>query len=508
MSNLNQSQTKLTLLLACIAIINGLTLCLAFPPYNLTYWIFPCFIIFILGLNYTKAFFSYGFYFYFGAVNAFIGYWFSYYFATQLNTNYIVAYLFTLIICVYTSLYIGLLCSIYNKIKTPSQLFNLCCLLPALWTIIELIRGLFFPRSWYVLGNTQVNVFLFKGYFSVFGVYFVSFLIICIVGWLCYLILNYKNFQFKLTLLYLISSCILFTGISVFLAKVQYTQVTGAPIAVTLVQPNIASNKNFTQDKLKAIESTVYALTKTSQGKLIILPETIFDTNYLNLTPGYFPKLQSLVKHKNAQLIFGSPFSSNDNKHQTGTLNISYPQQPIYIKHNLVPFGEYNPWNTAFINSIINTFNFQLPNFIPGNNIQEPFTFNTQKLSFNICYENVINDYVALNARDASILVNQSDLSWYGKTYMKDLSTQFSQVRALENQRYFIQDGNSGDTLIINQNGTIVKSIPAFTKANLEFKVPGYTGTTPFQKGLNYPIWLLCLVIIIFSLGLKLTYKK
>ncbi|MCX8514322.1 MAG: apolipoprotein N-acyltransferase, partial [Burkholderiales bacterium] len=315
----------------------------------------------------------------------------------------------------------------------------------------------------------------------------------------------YKSLKFKLIFIYGLSSGILFSSVSYLLNKLDYTHPTGTPITVTLVQPNIASSKNFTQDDLKMIETTVDTLVQQSHGGLIILPETIFNTNYLNLTPGYLDKLSQLVKHNKSQLIFGSPFKMQDSIHQTGTLNLNHLQQPIYIKHNLVPLGEYNPLNITFINNLINRYNLQVPDFIPGNNIQQPFNYETQKLSFNICYENAINDYVALNARHASILVNQSDLSWYGKTFMKDLSSQFSQVRALENQRYFVQDGNSGDTLIINQEGKVVKSIPAFTTANLEFKVPGYIGITPFQRWLNYPIWLLCVFIIIFSFWLKLT---
>jgi apolipoprotein N-acyltransferase len=46
-------------------------------------------------------------------------------------------------------------------------------------------------------------------------------------------------------------------------------------------------------------------------------------------------------------------------------------------------------------------------------------------------------------------MLNQSDLSWYGQTTMKNDFFQFSQARALENQKYFLQDGNTGDTAFI-----------------------------------------------------------
>ncbi len=482
----------------------GLSLWLAFPPNAFGFMVFVSLSCFILGLERIKSGFWYGYAFYLGAVIAFIGYWFSYYFRLQLGTGYILSYLLTSLICFYTAFYIGIISFAYSRIKTCFSLFNLAFLFPSLWVITELVRGFFFPRSWYALGNTQVDSIIFRGYYPLFGDYFVSWLVVAIAGIIVYCCLNYS---FRLWVKLVAGLAVFFT-ISYFLSGIQYTKPYGKPIKVALVQPNIFSTTMFDLNKQIILENVSFQLASNASADLIILPETIFGIDYHYLTYGYFDKLKNLARQKNARLIFGSPINWPTSPHQTGILDISHPETPIYLKHYLVPFGEYNPLRGTFLEPVLDSIGFRIANYIPGEYKQKPIEMLGQKFVFNLCYENTINDYVAENAKTATILVNQSDLSWYGRTTMKDDSLQFSQARALENQRYFIQDGNSGDTVIINPQGRIEKRLPPFISDTLVSNVQGYSGITPFEFWQNFPIWLLCIISILIALILKYKYKK
>ena len=480
--------------------ILGTSLVWAFPPHAISWVIFITMAIFLAGLErpLTKSGFWYGYIFYLGAVVAFIGYWFSYYFRLQLGAGYFTSYALTSIICFYTSLYIGGITVLYRKIKTTSHLYNLVCLFPSLWVLTELIRGLFFPRSWYVFGNTQVNNVLFRGFYPILGVYFVSWLIIAIAGCFAYFIL-YKRHDLRaiikgmLAVLAGLAFCFGF-------AQIQYTQKYGLPINISLLQPSTFSSTNpsYSQSIMLETEDISVQLIQKTSADLIVLPETVFGTDPHYLTFGFLDKLRQLTPNKT--IIFGSPISWNGSARQTGIVSLDHPGNLIYAKHYLVPFGEYTPFKGEIMNFLVNSVGFQISEYIPGSYYQQPVEILGQKFAFNLCYENAVNEFVAKNARNATILLNQSDLSWYGKTNMKDASLQFSQARALENQRYFLQDGNTGDTVVINPQGEIEQQIPAFQSDELTASVQGYSGTTPFEVIGNLPIWILCCANLIYAL--------
>ena len=498
---------KSSLMRYVLVLFLGGSLVFSFPPHGISYLIFVSMTLFLLGLHhrYTKSSFWYGYGFYFAAVVGFIGYWFSFYFRSELGTGYIVSYLLTSIICFYTALYIGVISFLYNKIRTSYNFFNLVVLFPSLWVLTELVRGLFFPRSWYVLGNIVVDNPLFSGYYPIFGVYFVSWLIVAIAGIFCYLI-SYGRKSRKLLLMSL-SVIIGWVGISCVLSQIRYTHKYGAPVSVALLQPSIFSTSFLTRQELLNTEAIVRKLVKDANGSLIILPETIFGADSHYLSEGYLSNLKKLTKGK--ELIFGAPINWPGEVHQTGVASLSNPNRLIYTKHYLVPFGEYIPFDgSSIMDFLVRNVGFIVRSYIPGAYLQKPFELYGQKFAFNICYENTINDFVAKNAKDATILVNQSDLSWYGKTVMKDASLQFSQARALENQRYFLQDGNTGDTVVINPMGKVEQKIPAFEAGSIITSVQGYAGTTPFELMGNIPIWLFCALSILWAWYKKCKHKR
>lgn len=476
----------------------GISTSFAFPPHGFGLAIFFTMTVFcyLLEQRSNNSSFWYGYVYYLGAVTAFIGYWFSYYFRLQLGCGYLLSYALTSIICFYTSLYIGTITLIYSKFKTRWQWFNLTMFLPSLWVVTELIRGWFFPRSWYALGYTQVDNPLFRGWFSLFGVYSVSWLIIALTGLISlFLQVPKRNGFYKF-----IGIIAIFSAISGSLSLIRYTKPEGKPLTIAMLQPSIFSSKNYTQQTLYEIETTTTELLTHTQAELLVLPETVFGTDYHFLTPGYLQQLQNIAEINNAELIFGSPIHIDQETKYTGILKLSDLNNPIYLKHNLVPFGEYNPLKDTFMQPIVNAVTDQLSNYSAGPQNQEPADIKGQKFAFNICYENTINDFVAKSAKNATIILNQSDLSWYGETGMKDDFLQFSQGRALENQRYFLQDGNTGDTAVINSYGQIESRIEPFEPGALVTKVQGYSGTTPFEIVGNYPVWIISLLIISFSL--------
>jgi apolipoprotein N-acyltransferase len=140
---------------------------------------------------------------------------------------------------------------------------------------------------------------------------------------------------------------------------------------------------------------------------------------------------------------------------------------------------------------------------------QRAFAVAGQRLRPLICYEDLFGeDFVdSMTGHDAAtVLINVSNLAWFGTLMVQDQHLQFSQMRALEFQRPFIRATNTGATAVIDYRGQVIaKSAPA-VRTLLEAEVEGRKGSTPYARWLQafglWPLWLL------IAAGLALTLAR
>ena len=152
-----------------------------------------------------------------------------------------------------------------------------------------------------------------------------------------------------------------------------------------------------------------------------------------------------------------------------------------YDKHHLVPFGEFIPpmfmWFTRMMNIPLGDFN-------RGAVGQAPFDWKGQRLAANICYEDLFGEELGVRfedpARAPTVLVNVSNIGWFGDTVATDQHLQISRMRALEFERPMVRATNTGATAIIDHTGRVAQSLPRTTRGVLVGTVEGRTGTTPF----------------------------
>ena len=183
-----------------------------------------------------------------------------------------------------------------------------------------------------------------------------------------------------------------------------------------------------------------------------------------------------------------------------------------YAKHHLVPFGEFIPplfkWFTELMNIPLGDFN-------RGAVGQASFAFAGQRLAPNICYEDLFGEELAARFSDLAtaptMFVNVSNIGWFGNTLAIDQHRAISRMRAMEFERPFIRATNTGDTVVIDHTGRVLQALPRHTRGVLTAAVQGRqgdaqnpAGITPFatwaaRSGL-WPVWLICLFILIFSI--------
>ena len=151
-----------------------------------------------------------------------------------------------------------------------------------------------------------------------------------------------------------------------------------------------------------------------------------------------------------------------------------------YDKHHLVPFGEFIPLGFAWF---VNLMQIPLGDFARGSSTQAPMKIHDQSILPNICYEDIFGAEMAKMMRanlQTSILLNASNMAWFGETMAIDQHLQISRMRAKEMGRPMIRATNTGATAMIDASGNVVKVLP-YTAAGVLFgKVQGYQGITPY----------------------------
>ncbi len=487
-----------------ILIMAGVICILAFAPFNQSLVIIVSLMLLISIINNKPRtirkfhIFKYG---YFYGLPYFITqlYWVFPSLYEVIQAGFFVSIIAWVLFSAFLALYIALTVVIYTKIKLKSDLINLLFLFPSIWVLLEWLRGwLLTGFSWCDLSYTQVNNEFLRGFFPLLGNYGVSWIVLSIAGALYLIFKRFSIQDYKTSTINILVSLVyvilaLFIGFK--LKDIQYTKPIHKPISVALIQGNIAEGAKWRSEDALPIYANKIAQTSAD---LIFIPETAIEAAEF-LPSGYLNLIENYAKANKANLIIGTiKYISKDFFNYVNAVEVlTDPKKPYYAKYHLVPYGEYIP---SFIKPILSKLyqKIDLPmvGFSSGAKNQEPIAVANQKLAFNICYENGFSSELIATARKSSIMVNLSDMVWYGTSIAKDEHLQLSQARALENQRYFIQVTNTGITAIIRPNGTIQSILPVFQQLVLKDNVQGMHGSTPYEIYGNYLIITLCMIIV------------
>lgn len=179
-----------------------------------------------------------------------------------------------------------------------------------------------------------------------------------------------------------------------------------------------------------------------------------------------------------------------------------------YDKHHLVPFGEFIP---PFFRWFTDLMHIPLGDFSRGGLAQAPWAWAGQRVAANICYEDLFGEELAAGFADAAtaptVLVNLSNIGWFGDTVAIDQHLQISRLRALELGRPMLRATNTGATAAIDHRGVVTHRLPRLTRDRLVAQVQGREGLTPYARWASrwglWPVWGLCLAVVAVIAGLR-----
>jgi len=282
-----------------------------------------------------------------------------------------------------------------------------------------------------------------------------------------------------------------------------WTRPVDATLQVELLQANIAQTEKFdpAQGVREALDWYGQHL-HGSTARLVVAPETALPLLPEQLPPRYWAQLQARfagTAGEGAQLaLVGLPWRPAGQGYRNAVLALG--PEPVggwrYDKHHLVPFGEFIPMGFAWL---VRTMQIPLGEFEAGPLGPPPLAWAGQRLALNICYEDLFGEELARPfaqpGQAPTLLINVSNIAWFGDTVAVDQHLNISRMRALELGRPMLRATNTGATAIIDHRGQVQAQLPRFTRGALLGQVQGREGLTPYARwaahwGL-WPWWLL-----------------
>jgi apolipoprotein N-acyltransferase len=163
-----------------------------------------------------------------------------------------------------------------------------------------------------------------------------------------------------------------------------------------------------------------------------------------------------------------------------------------YDKHHLVPFGEFVP---PLFQWFVRMMHIPLGEFTRGDVAQPSLAFKGERIAPNICYEDLFGEELARSFANPdtapTLMVNLSNIAWFGDTVAIDQHLHISRMRALELGRPMLRATNTGATAIIDAQGRITHRLPSAVQGALTAEVYGMHGpVTPYAKWVSkFGLW-------------------
>jgi len=381
--------------------------------------------------------------------------------------------------------YSALLCFVANRFWLKSGATRDWLVLPALWVVLEWLRGwLFSGFPWLSIGYAFIDSPL-AGWAPLLGVYGITWAA-AFAAVAVHLLFGAGSAKARRVA----SLCAL--G-ALFLApslasRIAWTHPSGAAFPIAAVQAAIPQDEKWQENNREATIARYSQLTSEAWGaRLIVWPEAALPVLANNIQD-YLQSLQAAGRRHDADFAIGLVnYDPVTQQYFNGLRVLSDTGGGWYYKRHLVPFGEYFPV-PPFVRSWMRLMSLPFDDLTRGSESQPVLSAAGQKLGLTICYEDAYGSQQLQVLRQATLLVNVTNNAWYGDSSAPHQHLQISRLRALEAGRYLIRAANDGITALIGPQGQIIARLPQFQEGVLHGEVQPMSGLTPYARCGNYPV--------------------
>jgi len=495
-------------------IILGMLTSLSLAPFNyliINFFTFTSFFVFLIKRSNlhknSKCFFLYGWFFGFGYFITNL-YWIS------ISLTFDEAFKFLIpvtiiLIPAFLAIFYGLISYLFIILK-PKKLVSSFLVFTLIFGILDFIRGSIltgFP--WNLIAYSFSNHLEILSITSIIGTYGFNLFCISLFTSPAILILRDNRRDIGVLIFFLISIVFFYSYGTVYKKNFNAAVKKTYTYKVRAVGSNISLDRFYTNiDPVLVIKDLIEISEPNTNEKIIFVwPEGILPTisqneliEYKWLFDNYFNENHLLIiginnrsKDGGSQDLFNS-FSVYDNN-----LNILNS----YNKINLVPFGEFLPFENILRSVGLKTITNNYQSFSSGKTRsiikidQKNFSFKILPL---ICYEIIYSGKIFDNS-DFDLIINISEDGWFGKSIGPKQHFTHSIFRAIESGKYILRSSNNGIAALINPLGMVEKKVNFGDSGFIDFDERKIIQPTVFSRYGNKVFGLLILlyIFLIFS---------
>lgn len=386
------------------------------------------------------------------------------------------AALAVLLFCAFMGFYAGLAGALFAYLRRARAGWD-AALFAALWLLAEWLRGWVFTGfPWLASGYSQSPPSPLAGFAPLFGVYGVGGLLALLAA------LGVEALRQRNGRLLGVCAAVLLVGAG--LRQVAWTEPVGEPLKVALLQTNVEQSLKWRPEMLRHWLERNLTMLRDNPAQLVVLPETTIPLLVDDLPPGYLDAVRGIAVANGADAVLGTFTRDGDGHIFNAAISLGLSPSGHYAKQHLVPFGEYSPPLFRWFYSLVN---IPMADQTRGAERQPPLNLVGQKVAMNICYEDVFGEELIRSLPEATLMLNISNLAWYGDSWAQPQHLQIARMRALETGRPMLRSTNTGMTAVVRPDGSVQAVLPAFEAAALHAEVRGYQGLTPYARWGNWP---------------------
>ncbi|SAK53395.1 apolipoprotein N-acyltransferase [Caballeronia catudaia] len=382
------------------------------------------------------------------------------------------------------------------------------------WALGEWLRGLVFTGfPWLASGYAQVEGPL-KGFGAIVGVYGVGWVLALVAALMVQALWQFRKTRRLAFAPGIVAVVLIVAGMLLSLA--QWTTPANAPLDVRLLQGNVKQEMKFEQAGVDESLALYKRIITEKPADLIVTPETALPVLSVQIPQDFAVAIRNFADETNSSILFGAiGVTILPDGRATDFTNSLFGVTPHvngvyrYDKHHLVPFGEFVPLGFHWF---VRMMGIPLGDLARGPIAQKAFIVHNQPVAVNICYEDIFGEEIARTIREqetpAGILVNSTNLAWFGNTIALDQHLQIARMRSIETGRPMLRATNTGMTAVIAANGDVISKLPTFTTGVLEARVQGTSGATPYVTSGNMTVIAVSLILLAFGFAFAPNRKR
>ena len=401
------------------------------------------------------------------------------------------------------SLYLAAACAAWARWRTGRPVPD-ALLFAALWLLAELARGVLFTGfPWAASGYALVDAPLaaLAPWVGVYGVGAWLAFVAALLGGLA----GPGRARDRWVALCLAGPALLAPGV---LAGWHFTEPAGR-LSVSLLQTDVAQDEKFTAARMPGLLAELGEQLRGASGELVVAPETavpLLPAQLSALAPGWWEDHVEPIARNGRAVLIGVPLGSFEAGYTNSVSGLDARGSYRYDKHHLVPFGEFIPTGFRWFTE---RMRIPLGDFARGPLRAAAFHALGQRLGPNVCYEDLFGEELAARFTDPqqapTVLVNLSNIAWFGDTVALPQHLHITRMRTLELQRPMLRATNTGMTAIVDHRGQVLAALPPLRRGVLEGQVQGRRGLTPYARWAGaYGLWPLVLVALATVAGVRL----